>query len=120
MICNQPGLSSTTRSTKQIWEKIDFLGALVLVTALSAQLLGLSMGGNQLPWSSPWVIVSLTGSALLLVLFFVIESRTSAVPVIPLRLLGRPLSVVVQLTNLCAGISAYAVLLSCPVDMPRC
>jgi MFS family permease len=108
-INNQAGIDLTKGSAKQIWAQIDFLGAFVLVLALSAQLLGLSLGGNQVPWSSPWVIVSLVASMVLLALFVFIESRTTAAPIIPLRMLGRKLSAFIQLTNFFAGIAAYAV-----------
>lgn len=99
---------------QEVWAKVDFAGALILVAALSAQLVGLSIGGNQVPWSSPWVIGSLVASVLLLITFFFVEARTSAVPVIPLRMFRRKLSLYIQLTNLSAGIAAYAVSLTRP------
>ena len=92
-----------------IWSKIDLAGSLVLVIALVMQLIGLSVGGNELPWSSGWVITLLVGSTALILLFVVIESKTKAIPIIPLRMFKRRLSIAIQITNLCAGISAYAV-----------
>lgn len=94
---------------KEMWAKIDFAGAFVLVVALSMQLLALSLGGNELPWSNGWVIGSLIGSFVLLALFAWIEGSTSAIPIIPLRMLSSRLSVSVQVANMCAGLSAYAV-----------
>ncbi len=94
---------------KGTWEKVDISGALILVTALSTQLVGLSLGGNELPWSSGWVIGSLIGSVALLGLFFWVEARTRAMPIIPLRMLSGRLSISVQTANLCAGLAAYAV-----------
>lgn len=96
-----------------IWKKVDLTGALLLVTAISIQLVGLSLGGNELPWSSPWVIASLVGSTAMLALFLVVEARTSAIPVIPLRLLKGSLPLLTQFANVCAGLSAYAVSRSC-------
>jgi MFS family permease len=93
----------------QVWAKVDFVGSIVLVIALSVQLVGLSVGGNELPWSNGWVVGALVGSGLLLAPFFVIEARTTAIPIIPLRMFRRKLSLTIQLTNLCAGISSYAV-----------
>lgn len=94
---------------KEMWDKVDFAGAFVLVIALSMQLLALSLGGNELPWSNGWVIGSLVGSFVLLGVFVWIEGSTSAIPIIPLRMLSGRLSVSVQLANLCAGLAAYGV-----------
>jgi len=94
---------------KEIRAKVDFSGALLLVTGISIQLVGLSLGGNELPWSNGWVIGSLVSSFVLLGLFVLVEAKTTAVPVIPLRqLIGRnPVSI--QIANVCAGTAAYAV-----------
>lgn len=102
-------IHSASGLSKELLAKVDFLGAFVLVSALSIQLVGLSLGGNDLPWSSGWVIGSLVGSIALLAGFFAIEAKTGAIPIIPLRMFKRKLSLLIQLTNLCAGIAAYAV-----------
>ncbi|KAF7190628.1 putative transporter [Pseudocercospora fuligena] len=102
-------------SLEQVWNKIDFAGSIVLVVALSLQLVGLSIGGNELPWKHPVVVSSLTASVVLLALFFAIEARTTAIPIIPLRMFQRKLSLVIQLTNLCAGTAAYAYLFVLPL-----
>ena len=109
VISNQQRMDASDGLLKGMWAKIDFSGALLLVTGLSIQLLGLSLGGNELPWSSGWVIGSLIGSFLLLGFFILVESKTSAIPIIPLRMLSNRLSVSVQLANLFAGLAAYAV-----------
>lgn len=92
-----------------IWQQVDLLGSSVLVIALSLQLLGLSLGGNVLPWSHSWVIGCLIISTVLLVLFVLIESRTSARPVVPLKMLHGGQPVFIQIANLSAGMVAYAV-----------
>ena len=80
-----------------------------MILGLSSQLVGLSLGGNELPWSNIWVVLSLVGSLVLLGLFLVIEAKTSAIPLIPLRMLKglRPIST--QIANVCVGMAAYAV-----------
>lgn len=114
VVANQPWTNQSDGLMKDMWAKIDFSGSLLLVTALSMQLLGLSIGGNEVPWDSGWVIGSLVGSVVLLGLFVWVEARTSAVPIIPLRMLSGRLSVSVQLANLFGGLAAYAVsLLMC-------
>ncbi|OTA95567.1 hypothetical protein M434DRAFT_69162 [Hypoxylon sp. CO27-5] len=102
-------------SLRETWRRVDFLGSLILVVAISVQLVGLSLGGNELPWSSPWVIASLVGSVVLFGGFIWIEAKTTAIPVIPLRMLKGRLPVFIQLSNVCAGISAYAYLFLLPL-----
>ena len=96
-------------------KKVDFAGALTLVLALSIQLVGLGLGGNELPWSSPVVIALLIGSVFLLAIFVVIEGRTTAIPIIPLRMLRGRLPVATQVSNVCAGMAAYGVCTPCLV-----
>jgi hypothetical protein len=55
------------------------LGSLLLVTAISLRLIGLSLGGNELPWDHPWVIASLVGSVVLFALFILVEGNTAAI-----------------------------------------
>lgn len=115
VIVNPPSRASATDGTSQsLWKRVDFSGSLLLILGLSLQLLGLSLGGNELPWSSVWVILSLVGSCVLLALFFVVEARTSALPIIPLRMLRGTLPLSVQLANVCVGLSAYAVSILLP------
>lgn len=109
VIKNPQSILASGQSFKAVWTKVDFTGALILVVAISIQLVGLSLGGNELPWGSPWVIGALVGSSLLFVAFLFVEARTRAIPVIPLRMLKGRLPVSIQISNVCAGFSAYAV-----------
>lgn len=92
-----------------LWKRVDFSGALLLVTAVSTQLLGLSLGGNELPWSSPWVIGALAISVVLFAVFVRVEGNTTAMPIIPLRMLQGTMPIATQVANLCAGMSMYGV-----------
>ncbi|KAI0836422.1 MFS general substrate transporter [Hypoxylon sp. FL0890] len=115
VIKNQPSNFTGSLSLRETWSKVDFLGSLILVVAISIQLVGLSLGGNELPWSSPFVILSLAGSVILFGLFLWIEAKTTAIPVIPLRMLKGRLPILTQSANVCAGISAYAYLFLLPL-----
>ncbi|KAL3956530.1 hypothetical protein ACCO45_009376 [Purpureocillium lilacinum] len=106
---NQSGGFSLNDGLGAAWKRVDVSGALLLVAAISIQLVGLSLGGNELPWTSPWVIGSLVGSVMLFAVFFRVEATTSAIPVIPLRMLKGRLPVATQIANVCAGMAAYAV-----------
>jgi MFS family permease len=97
-----------------VWKQVDLVGALLLILGLSVQLVGLSLGGNELPWSNGWVVSSLLGSVVLLGVFLVVEAKTSAIPVIPLRMLKGLLPVSTQIANICVGMAAYAVSLLLP------
>ncbi|KAK0619657.1 major facilitator superfamily domain-containing protein [Immersiella caudata] len=100
---------------RDVLTRVDFTGSLLLVTAISIQLVGLSLGGNELPWGSPWVVSSLVGSFVLFAAFIVVEARTRAIPIIPLRLLRGKLPGLVQFANVCVGLSAYAYLFNLPL-----
>ncbi|KAH8694103.1 putative MFS drug transporter [Talaromyces proteolyticus] len=105
----------SSRSIQSLWQQVDIMGSLLLILGLSVQLVGLSLGGNELPWSHPWIIASLAGSIGLLALFLVTEAKTSAVPVIPLRMLRGVQPVCIQIANVCVGASAYAFLFNLPL-----
>lgn len=106
---NPPGSMSIDDGLGVAWRRIDFTGAMLLVVAISVQLLGLSLGGNELPWSSPWVIGLILGSLVLFALFLRVEATTKSMPVIPLRMLKGRLPLLTQTANVLAGVSAYAV-----------
>lgn len=101
--------SSPNGRKQGIWQQIDVLGACLLILALSAQLVGLSLGGNILPWTHLWVILPLVSSVVLLVAFVAVEAKTTAAPLIPLKMLRGQLAVSTQIANVCVGMAAYAV-----------
>ncbi|KAJ5817423.1 Major facilitator superfamily domain general substrate transporter [Penicillium robsamsonii] len=107
--------TSPAGQTKGIWQQIDMLGACVLILALSAQLVGLSLGGNILPWTSMWVVLPLVSSVVLLGAFVAVEAKTTAAPLIPLKMLRGQLAVSTQIANVCVGMSAYAFLFTLPL-----
>ncbi|KAM0318662.1 hypothetical protein ACHAPQ_010605 [Fusarium lateritium] len=115
VVSDQTGGFSLDSSLGTVWRRVDFSGSLLLVVAVSVQLVGLSLGGNELPWSSPWVIGSLIGSIGLFALFLLVEAKTSAIPVIPLRLLQGRLPIATQCANVCAGMAAYGYLFMLPL-----
>ncbi|KAH6887964.1 major facilitator superfamily-domain-containing protein [Thelonectria olida] len=115
VVSNQPGGFHLQGGLGAVWKRVDFVGAFLLVLAISVQLLGLSLGGNELPWASPWVIGALVGSVALFALFLVVEAKTAAIPVIPLRLLHGRLPIATQVANVCAGMAAYGYLFMLPL-----
>ncbi|KAI1180874.1 major facilitator superfamily domain-containing protein [Nemania sp. FL0916] len=73
-------------SEKSYLARIDFTGALSLVTFLVLLLLGLNTGGNVVPWTHPLPLTALPLSVAALIFFIVWEAR-SPQPIIPVRLL---------------------------------
>ena len=106
---------SSPGQARGIWHRIDVLGACLLILALSAQLVGLSLGGNILPWTHLWVILPLSSSVVLLAAFVAVEAKTTAAPLIPLKMLRGQLAVSTQIANVCVGMAAYAVSSTVPL-----
>ncbi|KAK9490442.1 major facilitator superfamily domain-containing protein [Lipomyces doorenjongii] len=69
------------------FKRIDFLGSFTLVAGLCLFLIGVSVGGSYLPWSSPFVLIPLCLSFIVLALFVYVELYIANEPVIPLGLL---------------------------------
>jgi EmrB/QacA subfamily drug resistance transporter len=79
-------------------QRIDFLGAGLLVTGVSCLLLATSWGGSQYAWTSPTIIGLAVAAVVLTTLFLVWETRATE-PVVPLRLFRNHVFAV------CAGIN---------------
>jgi EmrB/QacA subfamily drug resistance transporter len=67
--------------------RLDFLGAGGLAGGLGLLLMALSLGGHDLPWSSPLLLGVLVLAAVCLGVFVVAE-RSAAEPIVPLELLA--------------------------------
>ncbi|KAF2755071.1 MFS general substrate transporter [Pseudovirgaria hyperparasitica] len=68
--------------------RIDFFGAIILITAISAFLIALDRGSNQ-SWKDKWTIVSLAISLPLFALFILVESKVAAEPFAPGHIIFR-------------------------------
>ena len=65
--------------------KIDYLGALTLISSVVPVLLALSWGGRDYAWGSPLIMSLLTFGLVMMGLFFFVEWRAPE-PIIPMRL----------------------------------
>lgn len=70
---------------RKVQHAIDWLGAGLLVGAVSCLLIGASLGGGKFPWSSP-LIVGLFAASLVLGVLTVKQEKRAAEPVLPMRL----------------------------------
>ena len=84
-----PGSSSPSSETdgKSRFHRIDFLGSLSIAATISTFILALDLGGQQLPWSHPFIWILMASSALCGLLFLLIEAFVAHEPIISLRLL---------------------------------
>ena len=71
--------------------KIDYLGASVIVAAVTSLLLYLNWAGEHYGWSDPRALAFIGASALLAVAFVFIEIRIASEPIIPMRLFRNPI-----------------------------
>lgn len=102
-------------SDQSAWKRIDFLGALTLISTLVLLLLGINSGGNIVPWTSPLVLVSLPLSAVSLAVFIIIEANHAAEPVIPVRLLMDRTVLSACLTNWFTTMCYFSILFYGPI-----
>ncbi|MBA2895415.1 MFS transporter [Nonomuraea soli] len=72
------------------WRDIDFGGVLALVAGVVPILIGLTLTGDGRPWTSPEVLALLIGGAIMLVVFFLVETRVAANPIVPFPLFRIP------------------------------
>ena len=84
LILHLPKTDSSGWKTKL--KRVDFLGALIMVCAVFALLLGLDRGCN-VSWSSPLTITALSVSLPLFILFIVVEEKLAAEPFAPGRII---------------------------------
>jgi EmrB/QacA subfamily drug resistance transporter len=70
---------------EEVHHRIDYEGAALLAGALSALVLGCTLGGTTYGWDSPQIIALLALAVVLVGVFIVVERR-AAEPILPLRL----------------------------------
>lgn len=101
-------------SSKPSLKRVDFLGAGLIILALVLLLLGLNTGGNQLPWSSPYIIASLVLAFIFLAVFIYVEDNLVAEPMIPVRLLARRTVLAACLSNWFSTMAVFLALYYVP------
>jgi MFS family permease len=96
-------------------KRVDFLGALTLVSSLVLLLLGLNSGGNIVPWTHPLVVTALPLSFVSFLFFIYVEDRVAKEPIIPVRLLLHRTVACACLTNWFMTMSVYSLLYYGPI-----
>ena len=93
---------------------IDYLGAGLLAGALTCVLLVTTWGGREYAWDS-FEIVGLGVSGLVLLAAFVVQERRAAEPILPLRLFGERVFVVVSVALLLTTCAFFAAIVFVPL-----
>ena len=90
-------LKNTGETPRQKLAKVDFLGSITLVSAVSCLLVGMTLktsADTELPWSDPKVWVLLLLSGIFAIAFILVEKFVAKAPLMPMRLVtyasGRP------------------------------
>jgi EmrB/QacA subfamily drug resistance transporter len=86
--------------------RIDWIGGIVLGSALSAIVLFTSLGGTSLPWTSPTMIALLAAGVVLLAALPFVESR-AAEPLLPLELFRNRTFVVASAVGFVVGFALF-------------
>lgn len=107
-------LKKVQGSIKSKLAKIDYLGTALVLAGTVSLLLGLNWGGQQYPWDSPHVLVTLILGGVIFVVFAIVEARFATLPLVPMRLfkIGTVCSVLVQ--TMCSGGIFYLLLFFVP------
>lgn len=94
--------------------KIDYLGAVLLVTGVSTALLVTVWGGSEYAWTSPLIIGLGLAAAVLLGLFLVQEQRAPE-PILPLRLFRNRVFAVTSATGFIVGVAMFGGIIFLPL-----
>ncbi len=90
----------------RVAHKVDYMGFVLLTTALSAFVLATSLGGNTFPWFSAQIIGLVALSLLALGTFVWVEAR-AAEPVLPLQLFRNNTFVVTNAIGFLVGMAMF-------------
>ena len=98
----------------RVEQRLDLLGAALMVMGVTALLLVTAWGGGTYPWGSPQIL-SLAVAGVLLSLLFVLRQRTAAQPIIPLQLFASRTFSLVTATGLLVGAAMFGSIVFLPV-----
>ncbi len=94
--------------------KVDYLGALAMILALTSLMLALNWGGAVYAWNSPTILGLFSFSVVMFVLLIIIESRVEE-PIIPLGLFRSRVVVVSSIASLLMGATFFPVVTFVPL-----
>ncbi|CAG7849270.1 Multidrug resistance protein fnx1 [Serendipita indica DSM 11827] len=109
-------LPQVSLTIEQKLAKIDWLGSLTLVLAVSSLVVGFGLKATEdLQWSDPFVWMPLIFSGVSFASFWFVEAKVSPEPVLPMRLLLSRTPLCVALTNLFGSIVGFSIIYNVPL-----
>ncbi|KAK2606097.1 hypothetical protein QQS21_003492 [Conoideocrella luteorostrata] len=108
------GALGERKPVMQALREFDAKGSVLLTTTVSFLILGLTLGGNVIPWSHPLVITSLVISIVFFPVFLWVESRVS-LPIMPLHLIRRSPRANLIFSNFIAAFLSNAIFFNIPI-----
>ncbi|KAM7198580.1 major facilitator superfamily transporter [Naviculisporaceae sp. PSN 640] len=108
------GTENRNKGFKEAMRSFDFTGSVLMSSGVTFLVLGLSLGGNVLPWSDPLVIGSLTIFALIVPVFLYVETKAIK-PIMPIHLVKLSPYRNLLFCNTVAAIISYSVLFNVPL-----
>ena len=92
--------------TRRVSHAIDYVGAVLLATALSGTIVVTDLGGLTFPWSSPFIL-ALIAVVIASIAGFVAVERRASEPVVPLRLFNNRTFVISIAIGLIVGFALF-------------
>lgn len=96
-------------------KRIDYLGAITVVSAVICFLVATSLGGNIKPWSDPIVLGCFTGAILFAVLFCIVEAKFALHPLMPWNIISSRTPLACSMTNLWCVMATTALIYITPL-----
>ncbi len=93
---------------------IDYLGAALLVSGVTAALLVTVWGGSEYAWNSP-MIIGLGVAALVLLGLFLVQERRAPEPILPLRLFSNRVFSVTSAAGFIVGLAMFGGIIFLPL-----
>jgi EmrB/QacA subfamily drug resistance transporter len=98
---------------RRLRRRIDYLGSVLLVAAVSCVVTATTWGGTTFPWGSARIVGLAVAAVVLLALFVAWEARASE-PILPLHLFRNPVFVVAGAITLLLGLALFGAVVYLP------
>ncbi|WFD41808.1 hypothetical protein MPSI1_000444 [Malassezia psittaci] len=115
MVCWKINIPAGPGSVSEKLRRVDVWGAVTLVSSVATILVGLNLGGNELPWTHPAVLSSLIGGLILAGVFVYVEKNVAREPLMPLSVLFNRTPGFVSLACFFVSVSQFGILFNVPL-----
>ncbi|KAK3324309.1 major facilitator superfamily [Cercophora scortea] len=114
-IPSELGLYGKQKQTlREAMRTFDFAGSALMATSVTLLILGLTLGGNVLPWSHPFVLGSLGVFAVFFPLFLYVETHAIK-PIMPMHLVRQSPHMNLIFSNHIAAFLTNAIMFNVPL-----